>query len=233
VDIYTASRRIAHTYHVTGAPLGIGQYGVVGAGHTCALIGINGSIDWLCLPTFDSPSAFAAILDEKRGGRFQVSPSHGGYESLQAYDDATNVLQTLFRKPGEGVVVLTDYMPWTGDPRSHSRELHRMLEAREGSIEIEIRFDPRFDYARQETRIEVADEGLVAEGRSGERLTLSIGGDVRFAPQPGGGVSAKVRLRKGQRLWTILSWGSKRPEKIAAHRRKKPGAAKCDISING
>jgi GH15 family glucan-1,4-alpha-glucosidase len=85
-------------------------------------------------------------------------------------------------------------------------------------MEIEVIFDPRFDYARQETRIEVADEGLVAEGRNRERLTLSISGGVRFAPRAGGGVSAKVRLRTGQRLWMILSWGSRRPEKIAAHR---------------
>jgi len=218
VDIYTAARRIAQNFRVETGPLGIGDYGAIGEGNTCALVGIDGSIDWLCLPSFDSPSVFGAILDETSGGRFRVAPAEPGYESLQAYDDATNVLQTMFRRQGQGTVVLTDYMPWTGDPGSSTRELHRMLEAREGSLEIEVVFDPRFDYARSRTRIEVADEGLVAEGENGERLTLSVGNGVVFRSRPNGGVSARIRLHSGQRLWLILSWHSKRPEKIAAHR---------------
>ncbi|MFQ5415571.1 MAG: glycoside hydrolase family 15 protein [Myxococcota bacterium] len=218
MDIYTASRRISQTHTLCGNTLGIGQYGVIGEGNTCALVGIDGSIDWLCLPTFDSPSAFGAILDETKGGRFRVCPAARGYESLQAYDDATNVLQTLFRVHGKGSVVLTDYMPWNGDPRSSVNELHRMLECRDGELEIDVTFDPRFDYARGETKIEFCDEGLIAEGHDGERLTLSVSGDVRFSPRPEGGVSAQVSVRAGQRLWLILSWQSRRPEKIAAHR---------------
>jgi len=218
VDIYTASRRIARTFHAGGRDLGIGDYGAIGEGNTCALIGIDGSIDWLCLPKFDSPSVFGAILDSKQGGRFRIAPAEGGFESLQAYDDSTNVLQTLFRRNGEGTVVLTDYMPWNGDPRSSTNELHRLIEARDGSLEIKITFDPRFDYGRSETRIEFADEGLVAEGSDGERLTLSVSGCVEFSLDPDGGASAKVVLKTGQRLWMILNWRSKRPEKIAAHR---------------
>jgi GH15 family glucan-1,4-alpha-glucosidase len=218
VDIYVAARRITHNFRIDAGPPGIGDYGAIGEGNTCALVSVDGSIDWLCLPAFDSPSVFGAILDEAAGGRFRVAPAEPGYESLQAYDDATNVLQTMFRRQGQGVVVLTDYMPWNGDPRASTRELHRMLDAREGSLELEIVFDPRFDYARGRTRIEFADEGLVAEGENGERLTLSVGGGTVFRSRPDGGVSARVRLRSGQRLWLILSWRSKRPEKIAAHR---------------
>ena len=141
----------------------------------------------------------------------------GGYESRQAYDDATNVLQTLFHQPDRGVVVLTDFMPWSGDPRSTGHELHRLLEAREGSVDLEIIFDPRFDYARGETRVEVADEGVVAEGET-EHLSLSVGRGIRFEPREGGGARARFTLRSGARLWTVMSWRSKRPEKVAAYR---------------
>jgi len=60
------------------AYLPIEQYGVIGDLHTAALVGRNGSIDWLCLPRFDSPSLFGAILDDKKGGRFQISAVHNG-----------------------------------------------------------------------------------------------------------------------------------------------------------
>ena len=117
---------LARFYEIDdGAPATSG-YGAIGEGHTCALVGLNGSVDWLCLPRFDSPSVFGSLLDPERGGRFRVCPAGGGYESLQAYDDATNVLQTLFRRPDQGAVVLTDFMPWTDDLHSSVHELHRL-----------------------------------------------------------------------------------------------------------
>jgi GH15 family glucan-1,4-alpha-glucosidase len=92
------------------------------------------------------------------------------------------------------------------------------MEAREGSMELEVVFDPRFDYGRGETRVHLADEGAVAEGPNGERLSISLGGGVRFQHREAGGMSARFELRRGQRLWAILSWRSKRPEPIAAYR---------------
>ncbi|MDH5306336.1 MAG: glycoside hydrolase family 15 protein [Myxococcales bacterium] len=205
-------------FALDGKPLGSSRYGVIGDGNTIALVGVDGSVDWLCLPRFDSPSVFAKILDAERGGCFRISPRHDGCESRQAYDDATNVLQTLFRRDGDGTLVVTDFMPWNGDPRSRFHELHRLVEVREGSMEIEILFDPRFDYGRGETRVVAAEEGAMAEGPSGERLSVSIGSGVRFEALPGGGARARVIVRSGQRLWCILSWRSKRPERVAAYR---------------
>jgi GH15 family glucan-1,4-alpha-glucosidase len=218
VDLYTTSRRVSDTIEVGGSPLGIGDYGIVGEGSSCALVGINGSVDWLCFPHFDSPSIFSAILDHENGGFFRVSPRAQRYESLQAYDDATNVLQTLFRRPGEGVVCLTDFMPWSDDSRSSTHELHRLMEVREGSVQMEAIFDPRFDYARGETRIEIADEGVMAHGPNGERLSVSVGGGIHFEKRAAGGAIARFKLRKEQRVWMILSWRSKRVEKVAAYR---------------
>ena len=77
------------------AYLPIDQYGVIGDLHTAALVGRNGSIDWLCLPRFDSPSLFGAILDDKIGGRFKISVV-GEAASRQMYVPDTNVLVTRF-----------------------------------------------------------------------------------------------------------------------------------------
>lgn len=218
MDIYTASRRISQRFALNGEPLPIGGHGLVGDGYTAALVGVDGSVDWMCLPRFDSPSVFAALLDPERGGCFRVGPADAGAESRQAYDTATTVLQTLFGQPGQGVVCLTDYMPWNGDPRSSIHEFHRFVEAREGSMNLEVVFDPRFDYGRGETRVEIAECGAMAEGPGGERLALAIGGGIRFEPRAKGGAVARFTLHGEQRLWIILSWGAPRPEKIAAYR---------------
>ncbi len=218
MEIFTASRRLASSFRPDGRPPAIEDYGLVGDGFSCALVGVDGSIGWMCLPRFDSPSAFASILDPRRGGTMRVSPAHEGYESLQSYDDVTNVLQTLHRREGEGAVVITDFMPWTDDHHSSVHEFHRLMEAREGSMELELVFDPRFDYGRGETRVHLADDGAVAEGPNGERLSISLGGGIRLRNREAGGVSARFTLRAGQRIWAVLSWRSKRPEPTTAYR---------------
>src|SRR6266478_4208500 len=74
----------------------IEDYGIIGDLHTVALVGKNGSIDFLCLPSFDSPSVFAALLDAERGGRFQIAPQLGEAARKQLYLPDTNVLLTRF-----------------------------------------------------------------------------------------------------------------------------------------
>ena len=77
----------------------ISAYAMVGDMHTAALVALNGSIDWCCLPRFDSPSVFAAILDAAKGGNFQIAPS-GRYTAEQRYLPATAVVVTTFRTEG-------------------------------------------------------------------------------------------------------------------------------------
>jgi GH15 family glucan-1,4-alpha-glucosidase len=74
----------------------ISDYGIIGNMLSAALVGADGSIDWCCLPRFDSPSVFAAILDDEKGGRFQIKPQMP-FESHQAYLPDTNILQTTFQ----------------------------------------------------------------------------------------------------------------------------------------
>ena len=84
------------------------DYGIIGNLETCALIGRDASIDWLCFPRLESPSVFAALLDVKKGGYFRISPTTK-YESVQSYVEDTNILQTTFTTP-LGMVVVTDFM---------------------------------------------------------------------------------------------------------------------------
>src|SRR5258705_11133923 len=90
------------------APLG--EYGVIGDLYTVALVGMDGSIDFLCLPHFDSPSVFAALVDAERGGRFQIAPLLDGAARKQLYLPDTNVLLTRFLD-AHGVAELSDFMP--------------------------------------------------------------------------------------------------------------------------
>ena len=87
----------------------IHDYAAVGDGRSAALISRGGSLDWLCWPRFDSPSLFAAILDDQRGGRFSLSPA-GPFQARRRYLDRTNLLETRF-VTGGGELVLTDFMP--------------------------------------------------------------------------------------------------------------------------
>src|SRR5579872_5452750 len=99
----------------------IENYGIIGNMRTAALVGMNGSIDWLCLPHFDSPSVFAAVLDEHKGGYFRISPTHDDVARKQLYWPQTNVLITRFLS-SDGVIEVIDYMPvglGKGEPGFH------------------------------------------------------------------------------------------------------------------
>ncbi len=91
----------------------IENYGLIGNLRTAALVGMDGSIDWLCLPQFDSPSVFAAILDDQKGGRFRIAPPGEGLRRKQHYWPNTNLLITRFLHP-DGVGEVVDYMPVGG-----------------------------------------------------------------------------------------------------------------------
>ena len=92
------------TYHP------IENYGVIGNLQTVALIGMDGSIDFLCFPYFDSPSIFASLLDSERGGRFILSPTFQHRRPKQMYLSNSNILLTRFLSP-DGVVEVCDFMP--------------------------------------------------------------------------------------------------------------------------
>ena len=123
----------------------IGEYGVIGDLYTVALVGMDGSIDFLCLPHFDSPSVFAALVDAERGGRFQIAPLLEGAARKQLYLPDTNVLLTRFLD-AHGVAEVSDFMPVEDAGLAHN--LVRRAKTVRGEVRFQMRCDPRFDYAR-------------------------------------------------------------------------------------
>src|ERR1700756_3866838 len=116
----------------------ISSYGVIGDLQTAALVNQDGSLDWLCLPRFDSPSIFGAILDETKGGHFRIAPSQGQVEYRQLYRPETNVLVTRFIS-SDAIVELTDFMPMHENPdQLHPSWVIRRVRAVTGSPLMEL-----------------------------------------------------------------------------------------------
>lgn len=132
----------------------IGNYAIIGDCRTAALVSLNGSIDWLCLPHFSGASVFAALLDKERGGRFLICPA-GQFQSTRRYLGATAVLETTFETI-TGSARLIDAMPVVEDAGSLRplREVLRIVEGIEGDVCFDVRWEPRPNYARGRAPIE-------------------------------------------------------------------------------
>src|SRR5215216_2752558 len=124
----------------------IEQYGIIGDLHTAALVGMDGSIDWLCLPYFDSPAVFAAILDYRRGGHFRISAASKQATCRQLYVPDTNVLITRFQAP-DGVGEVQDCMPIEVDQPGAVAAVHqviRIARAVRGTAVFDLECRPAF-----------------------------------------------------------------------------------------
>src|SRR5207245_6854412 len=126
----------------------IENYGIIGNMRTAALVGMDGSIDWLCLPHFDSPSVFAAILDDRKGGRFRIAPVGADIRHKQFYWPSTNILVTRFLH-ADGVGEVEDYMP-VGGAGTAPNELIRRVRVVRGTMPFHLECRPRFNYARSD-----------------------------------------------------------------------------------
>src|SRR6201993_1649522 len=145
----------------------IENYGLIGNMRTAALVGMDGTIDWLCLPHFDSPSLFAAILDEEKGGYFRIAATSEA-RRRQMYLPDSNVLMTRFLTP-DGVGEVVDFMPVHEGPGGKSPGQHqviRIVRGVRGSIPFRLECRPAFDYARAAHRVEKTPSGFrFAAGR--------------------------------------------------------------------
>ena len=135
----------------------IEDYGIIGDLHTVALVGKDGSIDFLCLPSFDSPSVFAALLDADRGGRFRIAPELDDAVHRQLYLPDTNVLLTRFLSDS-GVAEVSDFMPVADAGTPH--HIVRRAKAVQGDVTFYMRCAPRFDYGRARHAIEMIEGEL-------------------------------------------------------------------------
>jgi GH15 family glucan-1,4-alpha-glucosidase len=178
----------------------IEDYGVIGNMRTAALVSARGSIDWLCFPHFDSPSVFAALLDDEKGGRFCICPVQRDVATKQLYWPDTNVLVTRFLSP-DGVAEIDDFMPAgiTGAPEWHDQIVRRVKVVR-GAVPLEVTCEPAFDYARAAPEVEVTRTGAVFRGPG---LALAVASEVPLQATARG-ASARFTLREGEKATFVL-----------------------------
>jgi GH15 family glucan-1,4-alpha-glucosidase len=119
----------------------IEDYALLGDLHTAALVSAQGSVDWLCLPRFDSPALFAALLGDARNGCWQLAPVGGAKRVERRYREDTLVLETDFHTD-DGAIRIVDCMP----PRGEAPDIVRVVQGLEGRVEVEMELVLRFDY---------------------------------------------------------------------------------------
>ncbi len=178
----------------------IESYGIVGDLHTVALVGSDGSIDFLCFPYFDSPSVFAALLDHERGGRFSICPVRCDPQPKQLYLPDTNVLLTRFLAEC-GVAEITDLMPVQAAGRSHT--LLRRVRGVRGELPFRVHCDPRFDYGRADKAVEAGGGQVVFRSRGQDGTALRLRASVPLEVQEGA-ASAEFLLRAGETVDFVL-----------------------------
>jgi GH15 family glucan-1,4-alpha-glucosidase len=177
----------------------IEHYGLIGNMHTAALVGIDGSIDWMCIPRFDSPSVFAAILDDQKGGRFRIGATGENIRQKQHYWPNTNVLITRFLH-ADGIGEIADYMPVGGETTSPVDQLVRRLRVVHGKMPFRLECRPAFDYARSRHTTFVNDRGARFDATG---LSLGLVSSVPLR-RDGDGVVADFVLAEGEDAKFIL-----------------------------
>jgi GH15 family glucan-1,4-alpha-glucosidase len=178
--------------------LPIEDHGIIGDLHTAALVGTDGTIDWLCFSRFDAPSVFACILDDEKGGHFTVRPVEYVH-SHQLYLPDTNVLLTRFLSP-DGVVELLDFMPLE-DHRETRHDLVRNVRVIRGRMTMEVDCRPAFDYARQEHTLEFVKGGAIFRGAG---VALNLASEVPLEAGPANGARARFTLGAGESTSFVL-----------------------------
>lgn len=179
----------------------IEDYGLIGDMHTVALVGKNGSIDWLCLPHFDSPSVFAGILDDEKGGQFVIAPTDGSVHNVkQFYWPETNVLVTRFLS-ANGVAEIVDFMAVPSDDDTpHRSRMYRLVRQVRGSMKFELKIAPAFNYGRDEHSVEMCKTGArFLSEKLNIRLTCGVEMDT-----DGNGCSADFALTHGQSATFVI-----------------------------
>lgn len=173
------------------------SYGFIGDMHTCALVGLNGSIDWLCVPRFDSNACFAALLGEPNNGCWQIAPEGAVKRSSHAYRKDTLILETEFETE-TGVVRVVDCMP----PAGPNRDVVRVVEGVSGSVAMKMNLVIRMDYGRTVPWVRHRAGGLTAVAGPDALVFRTP------VPTHGEGLStvANFTVNAGDKVPFILTW---------------------------
>src|SRR3954467_4922225 len=189
----------------TDGYLPIGDYALLSDCHSAALVGRDGSIDWLCLPRFDSPALFARILDPE-AGHWTIAPA-GQSTSRRSYLDGSLVVETTFTTPS-GRVRLTDGMAFADGQRGHGlgndapHELLRLVEGLDGELELQFELKPRPEYGLVKPLIRLTGYGARSFGGANQ-IAVSAGLPLEL---DGATLRARFSVRAGQRYGFALRW---------------------------
>jgi GH15 family glucan-1,4-alpha-glucosidase len=178
-------------------PAKIEDYALIGDTETAALVCVDGSIDWLCLPRFDSGACFAALLGTPEHGRWQIAPATEVRDVTRSYQGDTLVLETMFETE-KGRVALIDFMP----PRSGVADLIRIVEGRGGTVPMQMELRMRFDYGSAVPWVRHIERGIRATAGPD---TLYCRSDVELRGEDLTTV-AEFEIREGERIAFDLTW---------------------------
>ena len=175
----------------------IADYGLIGDTHTAALVGRDGSVDWLCLPRFDTGACFAALLGDGRHGRWRLTPTGNVLAVRRRYRSGTLVLETELQT-AEGEVRVVDCMP----PRVHHPQLVRVVEGLSGTVRMSMELVVRFDYGSIVPWVRRVDGDLrVVAGPDALTLRTPVTPEGR-----GLTTVADFVVEAGDRVPFVLSW---------------------------
>jgi GH15 family glucan-1,4-alpha-glucosidase len=178
----------------------IENYGVIGNLNTVALVSKQGSIDFMCFPRFDSPSIFAALLDDKKGGHFQIAPAGKKFRTRQMYLPDTNILLTRFFSD-DGVATLSDFMPI--NESTHSNILIRRLKVVRGELTFQLTCAPRFGYGRSKHTVKQQHGEVIFRESGAQHIVLRLHPGISVSLKHGDAVG-EFALRAGDTVSFVL-----------------------------
>lgn len=194
-------------------------YGLIGDNRTAILVGSKGSIDWACLPDFDSSSVFGSILDPS-AGRFLIRPTQP-YQSLQKYENKTNIIVTVMQTQ-TGTVRLRNFMPYIPRRMVPTAEIHRYVECVQGEVELELIFQPAFDYGRQKPQYEIGQFGVLAYLPATDALStysdsISLSTEIDLKLSEAGYIHGIFTIRSGEETPFVADWGAFKIHPVASY----------------
>lgn len=199
----------------------VSDHGLIGDLQTAALVSTSGTIDWFCMPRFDSPSVFGSLLDAERGGYFSIRPVTDDYVTRQLYLPNTAVLITRFlTEAGVGEVV--DFMPVVEGEATDRHRLVRLVRVVRGRMEFVGDIQPRFDYGRAPHRVEIGDDGAQFVSADQALTVHRVGDPVRHGGERAGrveregdGIRVTLTLEAGETTGVVLESGGAAPAQVS------------------
>jgi len=179
----------------------IENHAIIGDLNTVALVALDGTIDFLCFPRFDSPSVFASLLDAERGGSFQISPEFRDAVRKQIYLPDSNIVLTRFLTE-EGVAEISDFMPVEEVGTAHN--LVRRVKSVRGEVPVRMVCAPRFDYARAHHRCERDGDSVLFISEGSDQTVLRLRSSVSLQIE-NGDATAHFTLRPEESASFVLS----------------------------